>query len=105
MNFNDRIISFRRVPAQDLKPHPHCWRQHPDHQKTFLRQALTEIGWASALIARETENGLQLLDGVLRKEIAAAADVPVLIVDLNDKEVELLFWRLVIRLAKWPRPM
>ena len=39
-----------------------------------------------AVIARETEDGLQILDGVLRAEVMGDELVPVLIVDLDDQE-------------------
>lgn len=82
----DRIQELRRVKASTLLSHPLNYRQHPQRQKTLLSQLLSEIGYADALLARETPQGLQLLDGHLRRETTPDAIVPVLIVDLNDQE-------------------
>ena len=51
---------------------------------------LNEIGFAGALIARETPDGLELIDGHLRQEVAGSEVVPVLVVDMNDEEVRRL---------------
>ncbi len=47
---------------------------------------LERIGYVDALIARETPAGLELIDGHLRRELSADAEVPVLVLDLNDAE-------------------
>ena len=47
---------------------------------------MDRIGNATAIIARETPDGLQILDGHLRRDIADDADVSVLVVDLDDDE-------------------
>lgn len=47
---------------------------------------LERIGYADAVIARETDDGLVLIDGHLRAGLDAEQDVPALIVDLNDAE-------------------
>lgn len=82
----DRIQKLIKVKASELRGHPDNWRLHPDHQKGALTALMNEIGIVDAVIARETEDGLQLLDGHLRTEILAEQEVPVLIVDLDDKE-------------------
>ena len=51
-----------------------------------MKGMLAEIGWADALIARETPEGLLLLDGHLRSEVAPDDVVPVLVVDLDEAE-------------------
>lgn len=51
---------------------------------------LSEIGYADALLARETPDGLQLLDGHARAETTPDAIVPVLILDVNDAEADKL---------------
>jgi len=55
-----------------------------------MRGILAEVGWADAVLARETPDGLQLIDGHLRSEIAPDADIPVLVLDLNEDEAALL---------------
>jgi DNA modification methylase len=83
----DRIIDFRRVRASDLLPHPRNWRRHPDGQRSAVRAALAEIGYADALLARRTEDGqLQLIDGHLRRELTPDHEVPVLVLDLTEEE-------------------
>ena len=87
MQIRDRIKELRRIPAKSLVPHPQNWRKHPEAQQDTLRGVLAEIGYADALLARELPNGaLQLIDGHLRAETTPEAEVPVLIVDLDDAE-------------------
>lgn len=88
MKIKDRIKDFRRVPASDLMPNPKNWRTHPDGQKDGLRTVLAEIGFADAVIARETDAGLMLLDGHLRTETATDSLIPTLVVDLNEEEAD-----------------
>ena len=48
---------------------------------------LAEIGYADALLARELPDGsLELIDGHLRAETTPDMEVPVLILDLDDRE-------------------
>jgi hypothetical protein len=87
MKIRDRIRELRRVPAGQLQPHPKNWRTHPQRQRDALRGILAEVGYADALLARELGDGtLQLIDGHLRAETTPEAEVPVLIVDLDDDE-------------------
>ena len=87
MQIRDRIIDFRRVKASQLRPHPKNWRTHPAAQRDALRGVLAEIGYAGALLARELPDGsLELIDGHLRAETTPEMDVPVLVVDLDDRE-------------------
>ena len=91
MQIRDRIKEFRRVPANQLRPHPRNWRTHPRAQQDAMRGVLAEIGYADALLARELPDGsLQLLDGHLRAEVTPQAMVPVLILDLDDDEALML---------------
>jgi len=87
MKIRDRIKDFRRVKANLLRPHPNNWRTHPAVQQDALRGVLAEIGYAGALLARELPDGtLQLIDGHLRAETTPEAEVPVLVLDLDDRE-------------------
>ncbi len=91
MHIRDRIREFRRVPASELIPNPKNWRTHPEKQRNALQGILAEIGYADALIARETPDGtLMLLDGHLRAETTPNQEVPVLILDLDDAEADKL---------------
>ena len=82
----DRIVELRRVPAGELRANPANWRQHPAPQREALTEMLERIGLVDAVIARETPEGLELIDGHLRADVAAAETLPVLIVDLDDAE-------------------
>ena len=86
MDVRDRIKELRRVRASELLPHPLNWRQHPKAQFDALSGVLAEIGFADAVIARETPDGLQLINGHLRRSIMGDQTIPVLVVDLDDDE-------------------
>jgi ParB-like chromosome segregation protein Spo0J len=87
MKIRDRIKEFRRVRAGELRPHPKNWRVHPSSQQDALRGVLAEIGYAGALLARELPDGtLELIDGHLRAETTPEAEVPVLVLDLDENE-------------------
>lgn len=91
MKIRDRIKEFKRIPAGELLPNPKNWRTHPDKQKDVLRGVLAEIGYAGALLARETEDGgYMLLDGHLRAETTPEQEVPVLVLDLDENEADKL---------------
>jgi DNA modification methylase len=91
MQIRDRVRELRRVRASELLPNPKNWRTHPHAQAAALRDLLGEIGYAGALLARETATGqLELLDGHLRAETTPNAEVPVLILDLTEQEADTL---------------
>ena len=82
----DRIKEFRRVKASDILPDPDNWRTHPRAQKDAVAGILQEIGYADALLVRETPDGLMLIDGHLRRELTPTQEIPVLILDVNEEE-------------------
>lgn len=82
----DRILELRRVPASELRANPRNWRRHPEGQKAALRGILSEVGIAGAVIARITPDGLELVDGHLRQDIAGDEMIPVLVTDLTEEE-------------------
>ena len=89
MNIRDRIKELRRVKASELRPNPKNWRKHPEEQQNALRGILAEVGYVDALMVRELEDGsLQIVDGHLRAETTPDSLVPVLVVDLDDKEAD-----------------
>jgi DNA modification methylase len=90
MTIRDRVKSLVRVRAGDLLPNPKNWRRHPRAQADALRGILAEVGFADALLARETAAGLMLIDGHLRAETTPDMEVPVLILDLNEAESDKL---------------
>jgi DNA modification methylase len=90
MKIRDRVKSLVRVRACDLLPNPKNWRRHPRAQADALRGLLGEIGFADALLARETPEGLMLIDGHLRAETTPDMEVPVLVLDLDEAESDKL---------------
>ena len=88
MVMKDRIKELRRVPASELRANPKNWRRHPPAQEAALRGVLDEIGFADALIARETDDGLELIDGHLRQEVMGDQPVPVLVLDVTEEEAD-----------------
>ena len=90
MKIRDRIKELRRVRADQLIPNEKNWRTHPKKQREALQGILAEIGFAGAVLAYETESGLKLIDGHLRAETAPGAEIPVLILDVDEKEADKL---------------
>ena len=91
MKIRDRIKELRRVKAGELLPNPQNWRTHPQAQQDALKGILAEVGYASALLAREMPTGqLQLIDGHLRAETTPDAEVPVLVLDVSESEAKKL---------------
>ncbi len=90
VKIRDRIVELRRVPARELIQHPKNFRRHPPAQQAALRGGVDEIGYADALIARETDAGLELIDGHLRAETTPDAVVPVLVLDVTEAEADKL---------------
>lgn len=86
MKIRDRIKEFKRVKASEILPNPKNWRTHPKAQKDALKGLLAEIGFAGAVLARETPQGLMLIDGHLRTETMVDAEIPVLILDVDEAE-------------------
>ena len=89
-NLRDRVVELRKVPANTIRPNPWNWRLHPQAQRDALTEIVEEIGFAGALIARETPDGLELVDGHLRQDMSKDELVPVLIVDMTEEEVRRL---------------
>ena len=90
MVIRNRIKELRTVKGSELIPNPKNWRTHPVAQQEALRGILAEVGYADAVIARETPDGLMLVDGHLRAETTPDAEVPVLVLDINEEEADLM---------------
>ena len=86
MAIQTRIKELRYVPAHELLRNPENWRRHPAAQQSALASMLDRIGYADALIARETDDGLMLIDGHLRADTTPGQPVPVLVTDLSEDE-------------------
>jgi len=90
MQIRNRVRELRLVRASELLPNSKNWRRHPAEQAAALRGLLAEIGYADVLIARDTPDGLALIDGHLRAETTPNMMVPVVIVDLTEEEADKL---------------
>ncbi len=90
MNWRDRVVEMRRVPASELNANPKNWREHPPEQQRAMQGVLEEIGIAGALLARETPDGLELIDGHLRTEMDDGTEWPVLVLDVDENEADVL---------------
>ena len=90
----DRIKRLDRVRAGDLLSDPRNFRRHPKKQRDALQSMLNRVGWADAVIARETPEGLVLVDGHLRAGLNADTEVPVLVVDLDGERGGGKYWQL-----------
>lgn len=84
----DRILELRRVPARELRSNPKNWRRHSDPQRRALRAMLDDVGFAGAALARQTSDGLELIDGHLRAHLAADGMIPVLVLDVDEAEAD-----------------
>ena len=88
MKIQDRIKEFVRVPASQLNANPKNWRSPPPEQQRAIQGILEEVGYADALIAYETDQGLTLIDGHLRANTTPDETVPVLVLDVNEEEAD-----------------
>jgi len=86
MAIRDRIKELRRVKASEILPNPGNWRTHSKDQQNALRGILAEVGIADALLVRETPEGLHLIDGHLRADVAPDTEWPVLVLDVDEAE-------------------
>ena len=86
----DRVVELVRVRSGDLVPNPANWRRHPDHQRAALAGLLRQIGYADALLARRDGGALVLIDGHLRQSLDPEQVVPVLVLDVDEAEADLL---------------
>ena len=90
MMYRDRIKELKRVRASDLIPSPNNWRRHPQQQEDALRAVLTEVGYADAVLVREVEDGLEIIDGHLRSSLDGNQEIPVLVLDVSEEEAKQL---------------
>jgi hypothetical protein len=91
MAIKNRIKELRQIKVSDIKANPKNWRTHPISQQNAMKGILDEIGYADALMVRETPEGYVLIDGHLRTEIANPDEVvPALVVDLTEEEADLM---------------
>jgi hypothetical protein len=105
----DRVQELIRVKGRELMDNEGNWRTHPMFQREALAGLLDEVGVADALKAYYSErNGgkLTLIDGHLRKNDHPDVEWPVLVLDLDDEEADILlaFYDTTTQWAE-PEPM
>lgn len=86
MKYKNRIKEIRQVYGKDLLANKDNWRVHPQSQVRGLEDVLQHIGKVGPLIAWETPNGLTLLDGHSRVEVAPDDLWTVLVLDITTQE-------------------
>lgn len=90
MKIKNRIKELKYVSASSILPNPKNWRTHGKDQADALKGVLSEIGIANAVVARETKEGLMLIDGHLRTETLGKEKIPVLVLDVTEEEADKL---------------
>jgi len=88
MAIRNRIKKFEKIRAGDLIPNPKNWREHSDAQRDGLQAILERVGYADAVIVRETTAGYMLIDGHLRADTNPDSEIPALITDLDESEAD-----------------
>lgn len=92
-SWRNRVTGLEYHVAGDIQDHPHQWRTHPKAQADALRDVLADVGVAGAmLVYRSTRAGgaLVRIDGHGRKDLDPAATWPCLVLDVDDREADLL---------------
>jgi len=82
----NRIKGLKTIQAKHLRPDPRNFRRHPDYQRDSLSEMLVRVGYVDAVVARETEDGYVIVDGHLRADLDPEAQLPVLVVDIDEDE-------------------
>ncbi|MCH8840730.1 MAG: ParB N-terminal domain-containing protein [Planctomycetes bacterium] len=90
MTLKNRIKGLQYIRAGDLRPNPRNWRTHSAPQQAALQAVLEEVGIAGVLIARETADGFELIDGHLRADGDPDQEWPVLVLDVDEAEADKL---------------
>ena len=86
MTIRNRITRLEYVKAGTLQPDSRNWRRHPKAQRDALQTVLASVGYADAVIAREVDGQLVLIDGHLRADLDPDQVIPVLVTDLDEHE-------------------
>ncbi len=89
-SFRDRVVGFKRIRASELKRSGLNWRTHPSEQQDAMRAVLGELGFAGAVLGRETEDGIEIIDGHLRADLGGDHELPVIVTNLSEHEAKQL---------------
>lgn len=91
MTFQNRIVGEGIEKPENLLANPANWRLHPQFQQDALKGVLNEIGWVQRVIVNQRTG--YVVDGHARVAVAmreGATEVPVLYVDLSEREEALI---------------
>lgn len=94
MEFKDRVLELKRIPAGEITGAPWNWRSHPEEQKTAVVDSIEELGFFDPLDVRLLKDGsVELIDGHLRQDlitvkIGPKTLVPCVVTDLNEAEAK-----------------
>lgn len=91
-DWKNRVSGLEYHKPYELLDHPHQWRVHPKNQLDALSGVLQEVGISGALIAYHSaraNDALVKIDGHARAGLGEH-DWPVLVLDVNDHEADLL---------------
>ena len=80
------VRELRQVHARELHPDSRNFRTHPDGQKGALTKMIERIGYVNPILARETPEGLIIIDGHLRHDILPDETIPVVVVDVTEAQ-------------------
>jgi hypothetical protein len=86
----NRITRTDEVMASTLTANDKNWRDHPIEQAQALTTVLDQLGWIKRVIVNERSG--KIIDGHLRVEeaVKVGATVPVVYVDLSEREEALV---------------
>ena len=91
MTWENRIIGTGTEAPDQLLANPMNWRIHPRNQQQALGSVLDEVGWVQNIIVNKRTG--HVVDGHMRVAVAIsneAAEVPVVYVDLDEREEKLI---------------
>jgi ParB-like chromosome segregation protein Spo0J len=82
-----RVKEMRMVKASELEANELNFRRHPPEQSNALDAIIDEVGFAGAVLVRETDaGGYELIDGHLRADVSGDQEIPVIVTDLTQEE-------------------
>ena len=88
-----RVKEYKEMKVDDLVVNPSNWRIHDEAQRNAIRSAFDNVGFAGSVIAYESErnnNSIVVIDGHMRLDEIDSDTVPVLLLDVNDEEADIL---------------
>lgn len=88
-----RVAEHIKVKASTLIPNPRNWRIHSPEQEGVMREIIDRLGGMAGSVHAyysKRYGGLTLIDGHMRRDLAGDGEIDVEVLDVNDKEADLL---------------